>query len=87
MLLLVLSALLMLNVHTARVSADGTGTSVSSGQMSSGSIGSVSQAYSAANAVMIISSLFIFIDLLIHINECPSVCSKIKVAGNPVTVI
>ena len=63
MLLLVLSALLIWNVQTVRLSVEGTGTSVSSGQISSGSIGRVSHEYNTASAVMIIINLFIFYDI------------------------
>ena len=61
MLLLVRSALLMLNVQTATLSVDGIVTSGLIGMISSGSTGSLSHEYSAVNAVMIIRILFIFI--------------------------
>ena len=55
MLLFVLSARLMLNVQTTRLSVDGVVTSGLSGHTSSGSIGRVSHEYNAASAAIVIN--------------------------------
>lgn len=60
MLLFVLSARLMLNVQTARLSVDGVVISGASGQTSSGYIGRASHEYNAASAAVVINILFIF---------------------------